>query len=52
MTADQQEARAERRAICEADHVPAAEIEKIFKRYPEIYGIADYQERQGELICG
>ena len=50
MTQDQQELRAERQAICAADHVPQEEIEKIFKRFPELYGIADYEEKQTSMF--
>ena len=50
MTGAEKEARAERQAICQASRVPQEEIEKIFKRFPELYGIADYEEKQGELL--
>ena len=39
MTPDQRELREERQAICEADHIPQSEIERIFDAYPSIYGI-------------
>ena len=50
MTETQQEAREERTAIMAAESVPQAQIDAVFRRYVEIYGIADYQETQGELI--
>ena len=50
MTEDQQELRAERQAICQTSRVPQEEIEKIFKRFPELYGIADYEEKQASMF--
>ena len=49
MTADQAEARAERRAICEADRVPEETIKAIFRAYPSIYGYDD-EAAQGEMF--
>lgn len=50
MTDIQQEARTERRAICEADHVPEEEIQKIFKAYPWLFGAEEDKSVQGSLI--
>jgi hypothetical protein len=49
MTEDQKENRIERRAICEAEKVPEEEIQAMFKKHPQIYGIADYTEKQDGL---
>ena len=38
MTSDQQEARDERKAICQTEGVSADDIHTIFDTYPEIYG--------------
>lgn len=50
MTEAEQEARTERRAICLCEKVPQEQIDVMFKKYVDIFGIADYTEKQGELI--
>lgn len=50
MTEEQQQARAERRAICECESVPEEEIHKIFLAYKWIFGIEDKTEIQELLI--
>lgn len=50
MTETQTENRTERRAYCEADNVPESEIQSIFRRYPELYGIEARTETQESLL--
>ena len=50
MTDAQQEARDERTAICEADHVPQEEIQKIFRAYPWLFGAVEDKSIQGDIF--
>jgi len=52
MTPDQREAREERIAICEADHVPVDVIAAILARDPEMYGSEDDDPSPYCQYCG
>ena len=49
MTAEQQEMRLERAAICTAEGVSEADIERIFKSRLDLYGIEAEQWKQESL---
>lgn len=50
MTPAQQELRTEREAIMKAECATMAEIEAVWKSYPEYYGICETEITQQELI--